>query len=437
MKKRVLVLSLLVLLLAASFNTLAYELPYNDDDVDFGGATVTFVGWWDPREEFIDGKFAGRLEEAMERYNIGDIQYLSVEWGDPLRETMLNRLMSDESQNDLWILPQGQIWPMIASNAFYPMNEVLPDAYYEGLTNEARGIVNAFSYGGEKYPLGSGTGAVQTIKYIVWNKDIFSAEGLPELGELYLNDEWTWDKFEEIAIAATTDTDGDGEVDQWGSSDIEPIAFGFANGAEPVVENEDGELVFGYTDEAAFYHLRKMREWKSEMDFVQGDWQHLEFQAGQVAMAPMDGWQIADDAFQDTVEFDYGIVPLPKGPNADEYGYPSGADAFFVPVNAENPKGLAALNNFLFRPEEIVDEREDFVISAARDQVSYQVLMEAYEKWDGDIFAMAGIIGEWYQEGTPFGDAVRAVIYEGQSPASAMEAAAPEIQIILDEQFND
>ena len=438
MSKKFILVSLMVLMTAGlTLSVLAYELPYNDSDVDFGGATVTYVCWWDPREAFVEGgNRAGRLAEAMERYNIGDVQFLNVEWGDPLRETMLNRLMSGESQYDIWCLPSGQIWPMIGANAFYPLNEVLPAAYYDGLTNEANGIINAFSFRGEKYALGLGTGGIQTVRYIVWNKEIFDNTGLIPLDELYLNDEWTWDKLEEIAVAATIDTDGDGAVDQWGISDIDPVHFGIANGAVPVKEDENGNLVFAYTDEAAFYYLTKMRDWKVEMGITQGDWQHLEFKAGQVAMAPLEGWALDDDAFKNTVEFEYGVVPLPKGPHADDYAYPSGADAFFVPVNAVNPKGLTALHNFLFRPEEVIQEREDFVLSAAHDEVSYQVLTEVYEKWSGQIFAMAGIIGEWWQEGTPFGDGVRSVLYDGQSPASAMEAIEPEVQAILDEMFN-
>ncbi|MFP4015565.1 MAG: ABC transporter substrate-binding protein [Halanaerobiales bacterium] len=438
MRKKLCVLSLVALLLVGiAGNVMAYDLPFNDGDVDFGGATVTYVGWWDPREGFVEGgDYAGRLEEAMERYNIGDIQYISLAWGDELRENMLNRLMSEESTYDIWCLPAAQVWPMVSADAFYPMNEVLPNSYYESLNSEQRSIIGAFTYENEKYALGLGTGAIQTAVYMVWNKEIFANEGLPELDELYLNDEWTWEKMEEIAVAATTDTSGDGEVDQWGISDIDPVPFAFSNGADPIVKAFDGDLTFGYTNEKAYYALGKLRQWISEMNIKQGDWQHLEFKAGQVAMAPMQSWMIGDPGFQDVVEFDYGIVPLPKGPNADRYYYPASADAFFVPVNAEMPKGLAALHNFLYRPEEVVEERENYVLDRARDQVSYQVLYDAYETWDGEGFNMAGVIGEWWQGDTPFGAAMGAVLWEGQSPASAMEAAEPEIQTLLDEMFD-
>ncbi|MEJ6949733.1 ABC transporter substrate-binding protein [Natronospora cellulosivora (SeqCode)] len=437
MKKRLLVFTLITMLLASTA-LLAYQLPFDDSDVDFGGETVTYISWYDPLGEFVEGgDYPARLEEAMERYNIGDIQLLSVPYGDDLREVMMNRLLSDESSNDIWFLHTSQIWPLIANEAFYPMNEILPDAYYDNLTPEALSIIDLYSFQGEKYALGLGTGAAQVINYVVWNKEIFDSEGLTPLDEIYESGNWTWDAMEELAIAATTDTSGDGIIDQWGLSDIDPIPFAFTNGARPVVSDNDGNFVFGYTDEAAYAAISKVREWLHEMDISHGDWQHLEFFAGDVAMAVMGAWQINDDAFG-AIEFDYGIVPLPMGPNMDHHVFPSGdADNVFVPINATDPKGLAALHNFLWRPAEVVDGREDFVLDRAHDFVSYQVLMDAYEKYDGDVYSFEGILGEWWNGDTPFGEAMGSVMWGGQSPAAAMEAIEPRINTILDEMFNN
>ncbi len=44
-----------------------------------------------------------------------------------------------------------------------------------------------------------------------YNKDLFDAAGLA-----YPDPDWTWDDFTTLAKALTLDTDGDGEIDQWG-----------------------------------------------------------------------------------------------------------------------------------------------------------------------------------------------------------------------------
>jgi len=48
---------------------------------------------------------------------------------------------------------------------------------------------------------------------MVYNKDLFDRAGLP-----YPTDNWTWDDFVRIAKILTRDTDGDGQIDQWGTA---------------------------------------------------------------------------------------------------------------------------------------------------------------------------------------------------------------------------
>jgi multiple sugar transport system substrate-binding protein len=48
---------------------------------------------------------------------------------------------------------------------------------------------------------------------MVYNKDLFDRAGLP-----YPTDDWTWDDFVRIAKILTRDTDGDGQIDQWGTA---------------------------------------------------------------------------------------------------------------------------------------------------------------------------------------------------------------------------
>lgn len=52
--------------------------------------------------------------------------------------------------------------------------------------------------------------------FILYNKDIISREGLPDILELQSNNQWTWNSLTDIANKATRDTNGDGITDQWG-----------------------------------------------------------------------------------------------------------------------------------------------------------------------------------------------------------------------------
>lgn len=416
----------------------AYELPFDAGNIDFGGATVTYVGFYDPRESFMEGgDYPGRLAEAMEKFNIGEIRYLGLPW-DGIAEHMMNRLLSDESKYDIWLLPSNAVMGLIAKNALYPISEIVPASYYDSLLYSQKVVTETFVKKGEKYALGAGTSPIGVLEFVVWNKDIFSREGLPPLDELYLSGEWTYDKMEEIAVQATRDTDGDGVLDLWGIGHLDIAVWGFSNGANPTKIDEQGRHVYAYNDEAATYYLSKLRQWTQVMDISVGDWQQKEFLAGQVAMASFPLWNIIDPSFTDVVEFNYGIVPLPKGPHVDDYQFPARqADAFYLPVNSANPMGLVALHRYLFRAEEEEEGIEEMLIQAAMDEISYEVLLRAAEEWSGEVYIMEGILGPTWDTSYPLGGAIGKALYEGQSPAAAMEEVAPVIQQTLDREFNN
>ena len=79
--KRVLVLGAIVLALAAS-GAFAYTSDRMDfGEIDFGGATVSFLMHWDGIAQFEEGGArAGTLREAMELFNIGGYEKVIVGW---------------------------------------------------------------------------------------------------------------------------------------------------------------------------------------------------------------------------------------------------------------------------------------------------------------------------------------------------------------------
>ncbi len=70
-------------------------------------------------------------------------------------------------------------------------------------------VLGIFRRGSAVYALPRG----YTPIVIVYNKDLFDRAGLP-----YPTSDWTWDEFRRVARVLTRDTDGDGQVDQWGTA---------------------------------------------------------------------------------------------------------------------------------------------------------------------------------------------------------------------------
>ena len=430
----VLILALMVLIsLPAGAMLLDYEAEFGD--IDFEGETVSYVMFYDHFEEFKEGgEYAGRLEEAKEKFNIGDIEYLHVAWGDT-QDLMMSRLLSGESNYDMWMLPHRDVWPLITQGAFYPINEILPEEYFANMPSDVRGITETLSYDGEIYHTGLGEDHYMTIVYLLWNKDIFDREGLTPLDELYREGNLTWDEIENIAGQATRDTTGDGEIDQWGLGDFDALSWISSNDVFPTAVDEDGYRYFNYDSEEALYALNRLKGWDEE-GYFGASWERQEFRDGYIAMEIHEIWQF-EETMQE-LEDDWGAVPMPRGPHADEHVFfANNLDGFYVPANADYPEGMIALHNFLYPASEYQDEqREDYRLENSPDQLTYEVMARAEDEWAGEAFVLQGVLGDWWDDANPFGQAMGGILWGGEDPGPAMDAAAPAIQAQIDDMFD-
>lgn len=418
-KASVLVLRLLVIatFVAVAPLAVAVELP----TPDFGGETITIMSWFEMiGENNLEG--LERLEMAEEKFNCR-IEMLPVGWGQ-LTEMAMTRLLSGDSAYDLWNLYDVHFWPMVAQGAFYPLSEVLSAEYYASIGAD----VPVLEYMGVRYDMNRfdpGNG----LHVIFWNKDMFAREGLPDLYDLYYNDEWTWEAFEEILAQVTKDTTGDGEIDRIGIVNLYDSASHilFSNGTSKLVTTEDGRVRFNYDDPAVIETYSKLQQWVTE-DRVALPWGKERFVQGTAAML-----YERYGAMGGQMEEDHGMVPFPKGPNATDYVFPGhGATAVLLPANSADPAGMVALYQFLFDYEDEWERemrREDEIAAVVTDFESFEILLEAHEQWNGELgFYYRALIWDW-ERGGPKNE-----VFAGTKTAAvALQEAAPAVQATVDE----
>lgn len=312
-------------------------------NIDFGGKTVTFVGGVDKLE---DQRKSGLVAQAEEMFNV-KIEVLTVP-ADQAVETMVTRLISGDSEYDVWAIDNGDtFYELIASDALLPLNDVLGDEYYAMPRKYANPAVDAFSIGDKVYVLGSfeilPNGATT---WFVFNKDIIEAEGLADPYELYFNGEWNWDNFREMAIAATKDLDGDGEPDQYGMENLYTWAYLVAsNGVNFFVPNEEGRLIYNWNDEGVLQAIEFGRQlnYIDKVNTTSGG-----FTEGRTLFAFQATWQL--DGLL-TADVNWGLLPFPKGPSAKNHSMYTGfIGGLGLPMNSAQPKEMAALLDFLFAP---------------------------------------------------------------------------------------
>ncbi len=421
----------MLMVLALSSMAFAYESDRMDfGPIDFKGATVTFVAHFDNLEAFYEGGArAGRLEEAKKLFNIGEIKMVTAGWGE-VGEVALNRYLSGDSNYDIWRLPHNSYFMLATRGAFYPVSDILPEEYFETLSPITREKNERLIFDGKKLHFSVGVpDDYGHAPFAVINLDLFEREALPDPFELYESGEWNWENVEKIGRAVTRDTDGDGIVDQWGSAFIDAGMMVFSNGGAVTRLGDDGRIYYALDESASIEALRKLGEWENELGISYGDYQMREFVTGRTALGFMPFWQINPNDY----DFTHAVLPLPKGPNVDDYVFgPGVADSLYLPKNSAYPLGMVALDNFLFPLEDYYEVMDDMIRDRAFDRTSFEVLNRAFDEVDGDAAYYHNFLGAWWEGDTPFGGVIGG-IKGGGVAATVVNEFKPQGQAMIDE----
>lgn len=420
-----------LLLFVLSVGVSAYESDRIDfGEIDFGGATITFVAHFNNLGRFEEGGAqAGRLEEAKKLFNIGDIQMVTAGWGE-VGEAALNRYLSGDSKYDIWRLPHEHFFTLATKGAFYPVGDILPKEYFEELPPITKEKNQRLQYDGKLLHFSVGVpDDYGHAPFAVVNLDMLERENQPDPIELYQNNEWNWENVEKIAQAVTRDTDGDGIVDQWGFAEVSQLTMILSNDGAITRLGEDGKVYFAMDEPQTIAALRKHKEWEDQ-GLMQGDYQLREFITGQTAMAlGMPFYAINPNEY----DFRHAVLPLPMGDDVDDYVFgPGVADALFIPANSAYPLGLVALDNFLFPIDEYWEALEDSIVTRVADQVSYRAMYQVLEEADGDAAYYHNFLGRPWETATPYGGILTGV-RDGRPAGTLVNEFKPQGQAMLDE----
>lgn len=326
---------------------------------------------------------AAELQGLLDEINSNNDEYEIVHQPIPADyyTTVKTQLAAPGTGADMYWMDQNNM-ALASEGVFMSLNDCLAEAepgtagdlndYYPGIL-----AVNEFD--GEVY----GLPWIAQPVIVYYNKALFDAAGLE-----YPASDWTWDTFTELATALTLDTDGDGEVDQWGFTNNSwppPYIFVWQAGGELINEDfseapiDSPEFIEGfefYLSTAYNPEVSPSREVIAEQGFGEM------FKAGKIAMF-MGG--AADDL--DRVEgLDVGVVRVPGHPVTGSHTTFAWNASTVINANTEHPeeacKALVALTDAIHHWK-IVSPRisqatvEHLVASEPRKEASAEVIIEA------------------------------------------------------------
>lgn len=262
-----------------------------------------------------------------------------VDWGISWGEywTKLPALIAGGGEVELVWMHDSRTHVFASRDLLFPIDGYLdantppdwPDRYYPSQ-------VEAFKHEGEQY----------AIPYD-WAPGGFyvNLDMIEEAGVDVPDENTTWDELLDIALAMTKDTDGDGNMDQWGLGNI-PMAPG---GAYWVVKSFGGDYWDSGLNESKFLEEETVSAIQYIADLI---WEHkvhpsaallegvgmgseLAFASGLIGIH----YALNDVSFRmnEAVggEFEWTVAPTPTGPGG-RYQF-SGGSAWAIPVTSTQP----------------------------------------------------------------------------------------------------
>ena len=316
------------------------DLPPATDDTsttgerELEGYTFTLVSAYihsymgeNPTEQEV--LFFKRKEQVEEMYGCKiKIKNLYCE-----QSVLLPKILAGDVVGDVVELMPSMWIPAIASNCIVPWDDI------EGIdvTDESRWVqayTNASMVDGKCYGIQYAT-PPEVRTCVLVNKTLLASKGFTtDLAELVNSNEWTFEKFRELCKLVTDDSDSDGDLDTYGllnwQAGLTAYALSLANGGGLLSET-DGELTSMLNSAQTTYALNYL-DTLVNTDKVVKVWDNMrseetwnsmpsdieiidEFRSGNAAFMITDSWMV-NQYLNGQVSFDYGLVPLPMGPDA-------------------------------------------------------------------------------------------------------------------------
>lgn len=274
------------------------------------------------------------VRRIEKKYNC-KIEYINP-GSDALKTSLNTSVVAGTPDYDVYLTQMDWALPLAVNGYFIDLSTFNAD--YLDINND-QNIIKAFPVANTNCFFEKSAKNV-TANYMAYNADMLEQLKLEDPLELYAKGEWTWEKFEELCIKATQDTDNNGEPDIYGyGGDLTMTLREFLASNNAVLVKEDGtEGLSDANSLETFQFLGKLYGEDKAARPIVDDW--YDGIAGWInnkcVFGPTQMWilQTTED-----INFNYRIVPWPKGPNGSaEVAGQGFNDYFAIPRGVKDPE---------------------------------------------------------------------------------------------------
>jgi len=180
----------------------------------------------------------------------------------------------------------------------------------------------------------------------IYNLNLFSQLGLPDLNDIYKSGNWTWDTFLDVAKKGTVDFNSDGVMDVWGfTTDGASALFATASNGEYVinVDVKTGTGTVGLNSPKGLRALQFLSQLVNVDKVMPQDFGRAQFYLQKVCMIA--GNMNISREIHIQRYFQAGFAPYPKGPDTDKIDYLRGTVSYWTfPINTRYRDLIGIIN---------------------------------------------------------------------------------------------
>ncbi|MDR1687757.1 MAG: extracellular solute-binding protein [Clostridiales bacterium] len=285
-----------------------YQRDLNIEPGSYAGKTISVWTFWDMPETDIE------IYKNFEELTGAKIEYVNKLY-ESYSADLIKAIAAGEGPDICYF--GSEAIPAYAKKGYLlPVSDYMDVSKVAFPTNQSD--INFYTFNGKLYVMPDGGNPATSRMY--FRKDIFANASLPNPYELYLQGEWTWDKFVELAQDIKQDVDGDGQFDIWGYYSWQQEQILYSNGAN-YVQWVDGAPVEGLSDPKAIRALEWERALSEQYEII-APWDPDADPTGMlikgsIAMTYWGDWLLyGEEGLRAVLGDKLGLAPFPKGPDA-------------------------------------------------------------------------------------------------------------------------
>lgn len=271
----------------------------------FKGQTLTVWAWWDISD--AEKEAWAQFEELTG----ATMDWVIVGWSE-YPEKLVSSVTAGTGPDIAFFGPEA-IPNYVKKNIILPVSDYVDfdRPAFSTYSPQVKKIQEYFTVDGKIYAIIDMGPKSHKLYY---RKDLLENAGLEDPYDLFVNGEWTWDKWFELMEDVTQDLDGDGQVDVWGFDAWMGIQqFVYTNGSDFVIDGKFAANTPEFIEALEYYRRLK------QPDYVWKPWEEgkdpqSNLISGSTVFNYWGYWEI--DNLRENIGDNLGFVPFPKGPSA-------------------------------------------------------------------------------------------------------------------------